>query len=182
MTDAVLVTGIGGFIAKHVAKALLDAGFQVRGTVRSAAASETVTAMLRSVGSDVSRLTFVEADLDDDKPWRAAVNGCRYVLHLASPFPMQQPRDRETLVPAARAGAIRVLDAALSAGADRIVMTSSMVAMMYRAGRPPVVPVSHSGPRARPCSTQRKASLSTALCEPASAGKNRAQIHTKAQS
>lgn len=135
MNDQVLITGISGFIAKHIAKSLLQAGYRVRGTVRSLASGEAVRATLRASGCDDTRLTLVEADLEDDKPWRSAAAGCRFVLHVASPFPMQQPRDREALVPAARAGTIRVLDAALDAGAERAVMTSSMVAMMYRAGR-----------------------------------------------
>lgn len=141
MSDLVLITGISGFIAKHVANSLLEAGFQVRGSVRSLASAEPVRATLRANGRDVSRLTFIEADLENDKSWHIAADGCRFVLHVASPFPMQQPRDREALVPAARAGTRRVLDAALRAGAERIVMTSSMVAMMYRAGRPPMITV-----------------------------------------
>lgn len=141
MSDLVLITGISGFIAKHVAKGLLEAGYRVRGTVRSSASAEAVRATLRASACNESRLTFIEADLEDDKPWSAAADGCRFVIHVASPFPMQQPRDREALVPAARAGALRVLDAALRAGAERVVMTSSMVAMMYRAGRPRTITV-----------------------------------------
>jgi dihydroflavonol-4-reductase len=141
MSGLALVTGVNGFIAKHIAKGLLEAGYSVRGTVRSAASTDAVRASLRASGCDDTRLTFVEADLEDDKPWRAAADGCRFVLHVASPFPMQQPRDREALVPAARAGTIRVLDAALGAGVERVVMTSSMVAMMYRAGRPRTITV-----------------------------------------
>ena len=35
MSDLVLITGISGFIAKHVAKGLLDAGYSVCGaTIR----------------------------------------------------------------------------------------------------------------------------------------------------
>lgn len=141
MSDQVLITGISGFIAKHIARTLLLAGYGVRGTVRSLASAEAVRAALRTSRCDVSRLTFIEADLEDDKPWPAAADGCRFAIHVASPFPMKQPRDREALVPAARAGTIRVLDAALGAGAERVVMTSSMVAMMYRAERPRTITV-----------------------------------------
>ncbi len=141
MPDTVLVTGIGGFIAKHVALALLHAGFHVRGSVRGNARAQTVRATLAGAGADLAKLTFVEADLTSDAGWAEAVEGCRYVQHIASPFPMTQPRDREALVPEARAGATRVLDAALKGDVERVVMTSSVVAMMYWAGRPAQVTI-----------------------------------------
>ncbi|MGD9603316.1 MAG: NAD-dependent epimerase/dehydratase family protein [Gammaproteobacteria bacterium] len=134
--DTVLVTGISGFIAKHVVLELLRQGCAVRGTVRSLAGADDVRRTLIAQGADVSRLGFVAADLDHDAGWAEAVAGCRYVQHIASPFPLEVVDDREALVPAARDGALRVLDAALQAGVERVVMTSSMVAMMYRPGRP----------------------------------------------
>ncbi len=136
MVDQVLVTGISGFIAKRVALDLLNNGYAVRGTVRSLATGEQVRASLASAGADVARLSFIAADLLSDGGWADAVKGCRYVQHIASPFPMQVPKDREALVPAARGGALRVVDHALKAGVERIVLTSSTVAMMYRANRP----------------------------------------------
>jgi dihydroflavonol-4-reductase len=144
MTDQVLVTGISGFIAKHVALALLNAGYAVRGTVRHAAAASAVSSALARQGGDISRLSFVVADLGAAAGWSDAVAGCRYVQHIASPFPIEVPRDRESLVPAAREGTLRVLDASLAAGVERIVATSSMVAMMYRADRPAAYTVRES--------------------------------------
>lgn len=136
MSETVLVTGISGFIAKHVALELLKQGHSVRGTVRSMDRADRVRATLAAHGGDVSRLSFAVADLDREEDWQQAVAGCRLVQHIASPFPLQQPRGREDLVPAARQGALRVLAAARAAGVERVVMTSSMVAMMYRANRP----------------------------------------------
>jgi dihydroflavonol-4-reductase len=136
VVDQVLVTGISGFIAKRVALDLLNVGYAVRGTVRKLAGAEHVLATLAAAGADTSRLSFVEADLLSDDGWSDSVKDCRYVQHIASPFPMQVPKDREALVPAARGGALRVLEAALKAGVERIVLTSSTVSMMYRANRP----------------------------------------------
>lgn len=138
MADRVLITGVTGFIAKQVARAALEAGYAVRGTLRDRAKGEALTATLKKAGAETGRLELVEADLTADAGWAEVAEGCRYVLHVASPFPMQQPRDREALVPAARAGSLRVLDAALAAGAERIVLTSSIVAMMYKPDRPAV--------------------------------------------
>ncbi|NWH07612.1 MAG: NAD-dependent epimerase/dehydratase family protein [Alphaproteobacteria bacterium] len=136
MSDTVLITGITGFIAKWVARDLLKAGFSVRGTLRTAAREKEVRDTLTAEGADTSGLAFAVADLTSDKGWAEAAAGCRYVQHIASPFPLNQPRGREDLVPGARDGALRVLKAACDAGVERIVMTSSMVAMTYRANRP----------------------------------------------
>ncbi|PQA85403.1 NAD-dependent epimerase/dehydratase family protein [Hyphococcus luteus] len=137
MADKVLVTGVSGFIAKHAALQLLQKGYEVRGTVRSLSKAFQVKKTLEDAGADVSRLSFVAADLTSDEGWDEAAEGCGGVMHVASPFPVSQPRDRDALTPAARDGALRVLKAAEKAG--RIVMTSSMAAMVYHPNRPPVV-------------------------------------------
>lgn len=130
MTDTVLVTGISGFIASHVAALLLDKGYAVRGTVRNKVKGQKIVGALEKAGSDISRLELVEADLEQDEGWADAVKGCRFIQHIASPFPLDAPTDREALVPAARAGAQRVLEHGFSAGAERIILTSSLVSMM----------------------------------------------------
>ena len=142
MATTVLVTGIGGFIAKHVALALLMAGHTVRGTVRSLAAADEVRTTLAKHGADVGRLSFIVADLSNDDGWQQAIAGCEFIQHLASPFPIKAPDDRESLVPAAREGTLRILRHGLQAGVSRIVETSSMVAMMYRADRAAEITVS----------------------------------------
>lgn len=135
MTDTVLVTGITGYIGSHVAAKLLEKGFAVRGTVRNKTKGQRIVDALEAHGADTSRLTLVEANLDEDKGWAIATKDCRYIQHIASPFPLEAPNDREALVPAARAGAQRVLEHGFSAGAERIVMTSSLVSMMGQPGR-----------------------------------------------
>ncbi|HEX2018682.1 MAG TPA: aldehyde reductase [Aurantimonas sp.] len=128
-TDTILLTGISGFIAKHVALELLGAGYRVRGTVRTPEKAAEVQATLAGQGAPVDRLDIVEADLLAEAGWDSACQGCRFVVHTASPFPMVQPRDRFALVPAARQGTLRVIGAARKAGVERVVMTSSIVAI-----------------------------------------------------
>jgi len=135
MTDIVLVTGISGFIASHVAAKLLDNGYTVRGTVRNKVKGQRIVDALKAAGSDVDRLDLVEADLEKDEGWAEATQDCRYIQHIASPFPLEAPNNREALVPAARAGAQRVLEHGFSAGAERIVLTSSLVSMMGQPNR-----------------------------------------------
>ncbi len=136
MSDTVLVTGLSGFIASHVVQKLLEQGYKVRGTVRNADKGEAVkTKIIKAAKASPDQLELVEADLGYDDGWADAVKDCRFIQHIASPFPFEAPDNREALVPEARAGAQRVLEHGLSAGAERIVMTSSMVAMMGQPGR-----------------------------------------------
>ena len=78
------------------------------------------------------RLTLVQADLTKDDGWDAAVAGCDYVLHVASPLGRETPRDRHALVDPARDGTLRVLRAATKNGVKRVVITSAAAA-----ARPP---------------------------------------------
>jgi dihydroflavonol-4-reductase len=66
-----------------------------------------------------------------DGGWPAAVAGCEYVLHLASPFPASVPKDENELIVPAREGALRVLRGARDAGVKRVVLTSSFAAVGY---------------------------------------------------
>jgi dihydroflavonol-4-reductase len=132
MSDQVLVTGINGFIAKQVALRLLQAGYSVRGTIRHQEIEGRVRESIARAGGDVSRLTCVVADLSHSSGWDAAVDSCRFVQHIASPVPLENPARREALVPIARDGTLRVIAAANEAGVERIVLTASLDTMVYR--------------------------------------------------
>lgn len=125
----ILLTGISGFIAKHCAVELLKAGYRVRGTVRNLARADKVRATLAK-HCDVSKLEFAEADLLSDKGWAEAAMGAYGVLHVASPFVIEAPKDENELIRPAVDGTMRVLKAAIAAGAKRFVQTSSIAAVM----------------------------------------------------
>ncbi len=130
MADSVLVTGGTGFLGGHCIAQLLERGYDVRTTVRDAAREPAVRSTLEAAGVDAGpRLTVAVANLESDDGWGAAVAGCRYVLHVASPFPPVQPSDADELIVPARDGALRVLRAALDGGVERVVQTSSIAAV-----------------------------------------------------
>jgi dihydroflavonol-4-reductase len=127
----VLVTGGSGFLAVHVIFRLLGDGRRVRATIRSLDRGPEVRTTLEQAGADVSELAFVAADLTADDGWPEAVADCEYVLHVASPFPPQQPKDDADLIVPARDGTLRVLNAAADAAVRRVVVTSSFAAIGY---------------------------------------------------
>ncbi|MEZ4363736.1 MAG: NAD-dependent epimerase/dehydratase family protein [Kofleriaceae bacterium] len=129
----VLVTGASGFIAQHTILALLAAGYRVRGTVRAADKGDATRAILAKhhPGELGDTLSFVAANLTSDEGWTEAVRGCRFVLHMASPLPTHPPDDENELIAPARDGALRVLRAAAAERVERVVMTSSVAAVLY---------------------------------------------------
>jgi nucleoside-diphosphate-sugar epimerase len=130
--STVLVTGGSGFIGSHAVLQLLTAGHQVRTTVRNSTREADVRAMLKEGGADpVDRLSFFAADLAKDAGWPAAVAGCDYVLHVASPLPPSVPKHEDELIVPAREGTLRVLRASRDAGVKRVVVTSSFAAIGY---------------------------------------------------
>lgn len=133
----VLVTGVSGFIALHCSLELLKNGYKVRGTLRSADRAESISKSLGQHTDIEGRLTFATADLTADEGWNEAVQGCEYVLHVASPLPRHPPKHEDELVIPAREGALRVLTAAGNAGVKRVVMTSSVAAVAFGV---PIVP------------------------------------------
>src|SRR5262249_55550426 len=73
-------------------------------------------------------LRIVAADLTHDEGWNAAVEGCDFVLHVASPLGGGPSLSRDEMVIPAREGTLRVLRSAVKAGVKRVVMTSAAAA------------------------------------------------------
>jgi dihydroflavonol-4-reductase len=128
----VLVTGGTGFVGGHALVRLLDEGYRVRTTVRSADREAEVLALVAEGGTKAEgRLEFAVASLSSDAGWPEAVAGVDYVLHVASPFTGAGPDDEENVIVPARDGTIRVLTAARDGGVRRVVLTSSFAAIGY---------------------------------------------------
>lgn len=122
MAEAVLVTGGSGFIAGWCIALLRERGYRVRTTLRDPSKAARF-------GDGV---TVAIADLTRDDGWDAAVAGCDYVLHVASP--LGAARERDAFLAPARDGTLRVLKAAVGAGVTRVVMTSAAAAARPRRG------------------------------------------------
>ena len=129
MLTKVMVTGITGYVGQHCGAELLRQGYEVLGTVRSMEKADMVREGIARV-APIENLTFVEADLLSDKGWKDAMDGCTYVLHVASPFIIAAPKDENEIISPAVDGTLRVLSAAKAAGIKRVVLTSSTVAVI----------------------------------------------------
>jgi dihydroflavonol-4-reductase len=126
--QTVLVTGGSGYIGGWCVVSLLQQGYRVRTTVRSLSREADARKAIAAMVDPQDRLTFYPATLTSDEGWDAAMEGCDYVLHVASPLGVDNPKDPDVLIVPARDGALRALRAATKAGVKRVVMTSSVAA------------------------------------------------------
>ncbi len=126
----VLLTGISGYIGLHCAKELLEAGYAVRGSIRHLNKEREVFDTLTAAAVDTTNLTLVELDLTTDEGWDQAAVGCDFVMHVASPFTIANPKTPDEIIIPAVEGTLRVLRAAKHANVTRVVLTSSTLSMM----------------------------------------------------
>ncbi|MGN1279607.1 MAG: NAD-dependent epimerase/dehydratase family protein [Limosilactobacillus sp.] len=123
----ILVTGGTGFLAGWVIRKLLQQGYSVKTTVRSAKKFQKIVKMLDMVNVDSSNLSYAVADLTSPTGWDEAMSGITDVLHLASPLGGDD-QDNPELIKVAKEGVTHVINAAIAAHVDKIVMTSSEAA------------------------------------------------------
>ena len=108
----VTVTGISGYIGSHVGLALArDGSFRVRGTVRDKNNADKIDPLRQAFGDLFEMIELVEADLLDSASLLRAVQGSTYVIHVASPFVIDEPRDPMVLIRPAVEGTKAVLEA-----------------------------------------------------------------------
>jgi dihydroflavonol-4-reductase len=93
-----------------------------------------VRATVGGIGAKAAEIEFVEADLNSDAGWDQAACGAQYARRVASPVPVTDPQNDDELVRPARDGTLRVLKAARDAGVQRVVMTSSISAIIFGRG------------------------------------------------
>lgn len=130
MNKKVLLTGISGFVGQHCAVELLKSGYKVRGSIRNLTKQDEVLNGISKVIEPKNDIEFCELDLLSDSGWDDAMQGCDYVLHVASPFAIAEPKNENEMIKPAVEGTLRALKAAKRAGVKKVVLTSSTVAMM----------------------------------------------------
>jgi nucleoside-diphosphate-sugar epimerase len=124
----VLVTGANGYLATWVVKKYLEAGYSVRGTVRSLSKSAFLNDKFGQYGNRFE-LVVVE-DITKDGAFDEAVKGVDVIAHTASPFHFNSTNPDDLIIPAVR-GTTSILISVLKYGSSvkRVVLTSSVVAV-----------------------------------------------------
>lgn len=135
----VLVTGASGFIAKHIVKELLAEGYAVRASTRSPERRREIDTLFPDAPID-----HVTLDLAHDDGWDEAMAGVDVLLHTASPFPGTQPDDPDDLIRPAVDGTLRALTSAHTAGVRRVVLTSSVAAVLHDPAAAPTANIDES--------------------------------------
>lgn len=133
--EAIFVTGVSGFVGSAVARRLAETGWQVHGLVR---ASSPRTNLVDFPG------TLIEGDARDPAAMKRAMAGMRHVFHIAADYRIWAP-DPEEIVRNNLASTRAVMQAALAAGVERIVYTSSVATLKPD----PASPADETRPAAR---------------------------------
>ena len=133
----ILVTGATGFVGKWTVIQLLQAGYRVRGTIRSMSKADEVRAGVatQTAPDALSRLEFAESDLLDDRGWASAMQGVTAVMHIATAIRGDEPKDQSLVIRPALEGTQRVLRFANEAGIKRVILTSSIATIGYGHGQ-----------------------------------------------
>lgn len=126
MADMVLVTGVSGFVGSAVARSLAAEGRQVRGLVRATSPRANL---------DDFPGELVEGDARDAASVAAAMRGVRHLFHVAADYRIWAP-DPQEIIRNNRASTETMMRAALAAGVERIVYTSSVATLKPRDDAP----------------------------------------------
>jgi dihydroflavonol-4-reductase len=122
-----LVTGASGFIGSAVLRRLLAGGIAVRALVRPRSDRRNLAGLACEIAT---------GDLADPASLAAALAGCDLLFHVAADYRLWVP-DPETTYRVNVEGTRSLMRAALAAGVDRVVYTSSVATLGLNADGSP---------------------------------------------
>jgi dihydroflavonol-4-reductase len=134
--DKVLVTGASGFVGSAVARCLLARGYAVTALVRASSPRANVEGL---------GLQIAVGDMTDQASVAAAAKGARYLFHVAADYRLWA-RDPEEIVRANLQGTGAVMRAALAAGVEKVVYTSSVATLGVKLGADANAPADETNP------------------------------------
>jgi len=126
--EKVLVTGATGYIGLHCVQQLLNQGYAVNGSVRSPERKEEVFEALQKHNTPTENLNLFTFNLTEDDGWDEGMEGCDYLLHVASPIALEN-HNEDFFVKPAVAGVKRAFKYAKKHNLKKVVLTSSVAAI-----------------------------------------------------
>ena len=126
--EKVLVTGATGYIGLHCVQQLLNQGYAVNGSVRSPERKEEVFEALQKHNTPTENLNLFTFNLTEDDGWDEGMEGCDYLLHIASPIALEN-HNEDFFVKPAVAGVKRAFKYAKKHNLKKVVLTSSVAAI-----------------------------------------------------
>ena len=126
--DKVLVTGATGYIGLHCIHQLLNQGYAVNGSVRSPERKEEIYEALQKHNTPTENLNLYTFNLTEDDGWDEGMEGCDYLLHVASPIALEN-HNEDFFVKPAVAGVKRAFEFAKKHNVKKVVLTSSVAAI-----------------------------------------------------
>ncbi|WVF69748.1 hypothetical protein IAT40_004527 [Kwoniella sp. CBS 6097] len=132
----VLITGLNGFVAPHIAIVFLEKGWDVVGTVRTSSKRDTVLDLpdLRNWAKE-GRLTAAIVEDLVDAEWSKVLEGIDALVHAASPFDLSLKTYEEFSRPAIQ-GTINLLTAASKVPSIKAVADVSSTAAVLNVLKP----------------------------------------------
>ncbi len=125
--DKILVTGASGFVGAAVARAALASGFGVRALVRSSSPRQNLADL---------NVELAEGDMRDPEAVTRAMTGVKHLFHVAADYRLWAP-DPEEILRTNCEGTRNLMRAALKAGVERVVYTSSVATIAIPADGTP---------------------------------------------
>ena len=125
----VLVTGATGFIGLHCIHQLLNQGYAVNGSLRSPKRKDEIIEALKNKNTPIENLNLFVFNLTEDNGWDEGMQGCDYLLHIASPLSVKA-YDDDFFVKPAVAGVKRAFKFAKKHNIKKVVLTSSVAAII----------------------------------------------------
>ncbi len=128
--EKVLVTGATGYIGLHCIHQLLNQGYAVNGSIRSPERKDEIFEALKNHDTPTENLNLFTFNLNEDDGWDEGMQGCDYLLHVASPIALQN-HSEEFFVKPAVAGVKRALKFAKKHNVKKVILTSSVAAIFH---------------------------------------------------
>ncbi|KAK8500537.1 hypothetical protein V6N12_037793 [Hibiscus sabdariffa] len=121
------VTGGSGYLGSSLVKKLLEKGYTVHATLRNLD-DESKVGLLKSLPGADTKLVLFQADIYNPDEFKHAIQGCEFVLHVATPMQTSDTQSSQEIIEAAISGVRSIAESCLqSPTVKRLIYTASVL-------------------------------------------------------